>query len=69
MRYVDARHRRTLEITRINDHQISRLFDRIKGEADQPAFILGSLGMGGDEDEFAWITVGPEAMHFPDTRL
>jgi hypothetical protein len=47
VRYVDARHGRTLEITRINDHQIGRLFDRIKDEADQPALVLGSLGMGG----------------------
>lgn len=69
VRYVDVRHGRTLEITRINDHQIGRLFDRIKDEAEQPALVLGSPGMGGDKDEFAWITVRPEAMHFPDTGL
>ena len=43
MRYVDACHWRTLEIMRINNRQIGRLFDRIKDEADQPALVLGSL--------------------------
>ena len=69
VRYVDARHGRTFEITRINDLHIGRLFNRIKNEADQPARVLGSLRMGGDKDEFTRVTVRPEAMHFPDTGL